>query len=99
MDQVTNFLQDLCQMDRFGGRCVRVGHDVWEICDVANWTEDHVSQLHRRFPSMTHRVTACRKSLSGYCIVLERQQSSHTWSSVMVAGVMVAIMGAVAAAC
>ena len=98
MDQVDNFLQDLCQMDRFGGRCVRVDYGIWEIYDVANWTEDHVAQLHRRFPSIAHSVRACQKSLSGYCIVLERQQSSHTWTSVMVAGVMVAIMGAVAVA-
>ena len=98
MDQVSNFVQDICQMERFGGRCVRVDFGMWEIYDVANWTEDHAKQLHRRFPSIAHHVVACRKSLSGYCIVLERQQSSHAWTSVMVAGVMTAIMGAVVAA-
>jgi hypothetical protein len=98
MDQVIGFVQDLCHMDRYGGRCLRVDHGAWEIYDVASWTEEHAAALHKRFPSIAQSVVSCRKSLSGYCVILQLQQSSHAWTSLMVAGVMMAVMGAMVAA-
>jgi hypothetical protein len=82
-------------MERLGGRCLKVDDGAWEVYDVAHWTEEHAATLHRRFPSISQSIVSCRKSLSGYCIILQLQRSSHVWTSLMVAGVMVAIMGAI----
>jgi len=95
MEQVIPFLQDLCEMQRFGGRCVRTDFGCWEIFDIAQWSEEHSTALRKRFPSIAPRVVSCRKSLSGFSVVLQIQKSSHAWTSVLVLAVMAAIMGGV----
>jgi hypothetical protein len=51
-DKVTPFIQELCCMDRFGGRCVRLDHTTWEVHDVHQWTEEQCARLRQRFPSI-----------------------------------------------
>lgn len=95
-DRVGVFIHELCQMDRYGGRCMRPDEGVWEIYDIAQWTEEHATALRNAFPSLSVRVTSCRKSLSGFSVVLHLQRSSHAWTSLLVCAVMVASMGALA---
>jgi hypothetical protein len=95
MEQVIPFLQDLCEMQRFGGRCVRTDCGCWEIFDIAQWTEDHAAALRKRFPSIAPRVVGSRTSLSGFSVVLQVQKSSHVWTSLLVVSVMVAILGGI----
>ena len=98
MEHVIPFLHDTCETQRFGGRIVRVDHGVWEIFDIAQWTEDHAAALRKRFPSIAPRVVSCRKSLSGFSVVLQLQRSSHAWTSLLVTAVMVAVMWGVVGA-
>jgi hypothetical protein len=91
-DQVIMFMHDLCRMDRFGGRCVRKDVGVWEVLDIQNWSEEQVIALHQKFPSISARVEANRKSLGGFCVVLNRHSSSHTWISVLVCTVMASVV-------
>ena len=95
MEQVIPFLQDLCEMQRFGGRCVRTDYGCWEIFDISQWSEDHAAALRKRFPSIVPRVIGCRKSLSGFIVVLQIQQTSRMWTSLLVTSVMIAIMGGI----
>ena len=95
-DKVGVFMHGLCQMDRYGGRCLRPDEGVWEIHDVAQWTEEHAAAVRATFPSLSVRVAACRKSLSGFSVVLSLQRSSHVWTSLLVCAGMVAAMGALA---
>lgn len=91
-DQVTPFIHDLCRMDRFGGRCVRKDAGVWEVLDIHYWSEEYGIALHQRFPSISARVEADRKSLGGFRVILQQHRASHAWISVLVCGVMVSIM-------
>ena len=86
------FMHDLCRMDRFGGRCVRQDVGVWEVLDIQHWSEEQVIALHQRFPSVSARVEANRKSLGGFCVVLNRHSSSHAWISVLVCTMMVSVV-------
>jgi hypothetical protein len=95
-DRVGVFLHELCQMDRYGGRCARPDDGVWELFDVSQWTEAHGDAVRASFPSLSVRVVTCRKSLSGFSVVLSLQRSSHVWTSLLVCAVMVAAMGALA---
>lgn len=91
-DQVTPFIYTLCQMDRFGGRCVRKDSGVWEVLDINVWSEEYVVALHQRFPSISARVEANRNSLGGFCVVLQKHRASHAWIAVLVCGVMVSVV-------
>jgi hypothetical protein len=90
------FIHELCQMDRYGGRCTRPDEGVWEIYDIAQWTEEHATAIRATFPSLSVRVATCRKSLSGFSVILRLQRSSHVWTSLLVCAVMIAAMGALA---
>ena len=96
MDKVTPFVQELCQMDRFGGRCVRLDNASWELHDVQQWTEDQSTRLRNRFPSIEARVIANRKSLSGFSITLHQQRVSQAWATLLVTAVIVAANAALA---
>jgi hypothetical protein len=91
-DQVIPFVHELCMMDRVGGRCVRKEFGVWEIYDISQWSEDQAVALHRRFPSISARVEASRRSLSGFCVVLQQHRASHAWVAVLVCSVMVSVV-------
>ena len=95
-DKVTPFIQELCCMDRFGGRCVRLDHTTWEVHDVQQWTEEQCARLRQRFPSIEARVVANRKSLSGFSILFTMQRVSQAWASLLVTAVMVAASAALA---
>jgi len=95
-DKVTPFIQTVCQTDRFGGRCVRVDHGSWEVLDVHQWTEDQTASLQSRFPSLSVKITANRRSLSGFSVLLHVQSVSHVWSSLLMCAVIVATNAAVA---
>ena len=98
-DRVSAFIRELCQMDRYGGRCTRPDEGVWEVHDVAQWTDEHACAVRAHFPSLSVSVSKCRdKSLSGFCVVLALQRSSHVWTSLLACAVMVAAMGAFAGA-
>jgi hypothetical protein len=58
-----------------------------------------MTALHNRFPAISARVVANRKSLSGFTVVLQHQTASHTWTSVLVCSVMIAVMAAVVKVC
>jgi hypothetical protein len=95
-DKLTPFVQELCQMDRFGGRCVRLDSAAWEVHDVQQWTEEQAVRLRGRFPSIEARVVANRKSLSGFSILLTQQRVSQAWTSLLVTAVLVAVNTALA---
>ena len=57
-DKVTQFLQTLCQMERFGGRCTRIDHGTWEIVDISRWTEEQNLKLRSQFPSIEATIIA-----------------------------------------
>ena len=91
-DKVSPFIYDLCRMDRFGGRCIRKDLCVWEVLDINQWSEEQVVALHQRFPSISARVEANRKSLGGFSVVLQQHRSSHTWISLVVCGVFMTVI-------
>jgi hypothetical protein len=91
-DQVTPFVHDLCRMDRVGGRCVRKDLITWELYDISHWSEEQAIVLHRRFPSISARVETNRKSLSGFCVILQQHRASHAWVAVLVCGVVVSVV-------
>ena len=95
-DKVAPFMHELCQMDRYGGRCTRLSHDQWEVLDVQQWTEEQTALLQARFPSLTARIVANRKSLSGFSIVLDAHSASHIWSALVVCAAMMAANAALA---
>jgi len=95
-DKVTPFIQELCRMDRFGGRCVRLDHATWEVHDVHQWTEEQCARLRHRFPSIEAKVVANRKSLSGFSILFTMQRVSQAWASLLVTAMMVAASAALA---
>ncbi len=95
-DKLTPFIQELCQMERFGGRCIRLDNATWEVHDVQQWTEEQCAQLRHRFPSVEARVVANRKSLSGFSILFTMQRVSHAWASLLVTAVIVATSAALA---
>ena len=95
-DKVSPFIHELCQMDRFGGRCVRLDNTSWELHDVQQWTEDQSNRLRSRFPSIEARVIANRKSLSGFSILLSLQRVSQAWAALLVTAVIVAANAALA---
>ena len=95
-DTVASFLQEICNTDRYGGRAVRLGNGLWELYDVGQWTEAQTEALKCKFPSIECRVLANRQSLSGFCVQLRRHRVQHVWASVLVCGVMVTVLVAVA---
>ena len=95
-DRITPFVQELCQMDRFGGRCVRLDSTSWELYDIQQWTEDQSNRLRGRFPSIEARIIANRKSLSGFSVLLTLQRVSQAWASLLVTAVLVAANAALA---
>ncbi len=97
-DKVTPFMHELCQMDRFGGRCTRLNRDAWEAMDVQQWTDDQATALRRRFPSINARVVSNRNSLSGFSIALRVERASAVWTSLLVCAVIMATGAAIAKA-
>lgn len=95
-DKVTPFVQTLCQMERFGGRCTRIDHGTWEIVDISRWTEEQNLKLRSQFPSIEATVVTNRKSLSGFAVMLRKQHSSHVWLSLLLASAIVACNAAIA---
>jgi hypothetical protein len=95
-DKVTPFVQELCQMDRFGGRCVRLDSTSWELHDIQQWTEGQSERLRSRFPSIEMRVITNRKSLSGFTVLLNLQRVSQAWAALLVTAVIVAANAALA---
>jgi hypothetical protein len=92
IDRVSLFVHDLCRMDRFGGRCVRKSLCEWEVLDINQWSEEQAVALHQRFPSISARVEANRKSLGGFSVVLQQQRSSHTWISLVICGIFTTVI-------
>ena len=95
-DRVSLFIHELCQMDRFGGRCIRLDIGAWEVLDVAQWTEEQTTALRHRFPSIATQIVANRKSLSGFAIQLRAQRASHAWTSLLVCAILIAANAALA---
>lgn len=93
-DNVSEFVHNICRMDRFGGRCVRTDTDTWEVVDVNQWTEEQNSMLRCKFPRVAAKVVTNRKSLSGFSIILQAQKVSRAWVSLLVCAVMMTTMAA-----
>ena len=96
-DKVTPFIQPLCQMDRFSGRCIRLDSSTWEVHDVQQWTEDQSTRLRCQFPSIEARIVTNRKSLSGFSVLLTLQRVSQAWAALLVTAIIVAANAALAA--
>ena len=91
-DRVTPFIHELCKMDRFGGRCVRKEFGIWEVYDINQWSEEQAVALHQRFPSISARVEANRRSLGGFSVRLQQHRASHVWVSLLVCAIMVSVL-------
>ena len=91
-DQFAAFIHKLCQMDRFGGRCIRINESTWEVLDIEQWSEHHQASLQSRFPRITAKVTTNRKSLSGFSVLLHLQKAPHMWTSMLICAVMMTAM-------
>jgi hypothetical protein len=87
-DPVSSFVQTLCQMERLGGRCLRTNECTWEVMDVGQWSESQQASLRAKFPRIAAVVTANRKSLSGFSILLRLQRAPHMWTSLLVCAIM-----------
>lgn len=95
-DKISAFLHELCRMEHYGGRCVRVDNDTWQVLDVSRWTEEQAQALHTHFPSLSARVVANRASLSGFSIMLCQNRASVIWTSITVSAMLIAAVAAVA---
>ena len=87
-EQVSTFIHKLCQMDRFGGRCIRISESAWEILDIEHWSEYQQASLQSTFPRIAAKVTSNRKSLSGFSVLLRLQRAPHMWTSMLICAVM-----------
>ncbi len=65
---------------------------VWEVLDINQWSEEQVVALHQRFPSISVHVEANRKSLGGFCVVLQQHSASHAWIAVLVCAVISSVV-------
>ena len=95
-DRISAFVHDLCCMDRYGGRCIRLDNDAWQVLDVSRWTEEQAQALRAKYPSLSARVMVNRASLSGFSIMLQLNRASVTWTSVTVTAILIATVAAVA---
>jgi len=95
-DRITAYLHELCQMDRYGGRCIRLDNDTWQILDVSRWTEEQTQTLHARYPSLTAKIVTNRASLSGFSILLHLSRASAVWTSITVTVMLIATVAAIA---
>ena len=91
-DELTAFIHDLCHFDKFGGRCTRKELGVWEVLDISMWSEEQAVALHQRFPSVSARVEANRKSLGGFSVILHQERGSRVWTALLVCAVMVSVV-------
>ncbi len=89
---MVQFLHELCRMDRFGGRCVRIDVGVWEVLDIHQWSEEQSVAFCQRFPSISVHVEANRKSLGGVSVVLRQHLASHAWVSLLLCTVMISVV-------
>ena len=81
-DQVSSFIRDLCETQLYGGRCVRLNKNTWEVLDVKDWSEAKSMLLKKKFPALSiHFEGLSRESLTNYKIILVNEQSSHHWTS------------------
>jgi hypothetical protein len=88
-DLVSPFIQNICQMERYGGRCVRSNECTWEVLDVGQWSENQQALLRARFPRIAAKVIANRKSLGGFSVLLRLHKAPHMWTSLLMCAVMV----------
>lgn len=95
-DKIASYLQELCRMDRFGGRCIRLNNDTWEILDVSQWTEGQTQSLRARYPSLSAKIIANRSSLSGFSILIRFNRASVVWTSITVSVILIATITAIA---
>lgn len=95
-DKVSAFIHTLCDMNRHGGRCVRSNDCTWEVLDVEQWTESQQMAVRARFPQIAAKVTANRKSLSGFSVLLRLQKAPHMWTSILVCAVMMTVTATIA---
>ncbi len=95
-NKISAFLHDLCRMDRYGGRCIRLDNDTWEILDVSRWTEEQAQELRARYPSLSARVLANRTSLSGFSVIVRLNRASVVWTTILVTVTLIAAVAAVA---
>ncbi len=68
---------------------MRTNECTWEVLDVEQWSENQQASLRARFPRIAAKVTANRKSLSGFSILLHLHKAPHIWTSLLVCAVMV----------
>ncbi len=93
-DKLSDFVRDICNMDKFGGRCIRSDATTWEIIDITQWTEKQHIALRNKFPRIEAKVTTNHKSLSGFSVVLRSHKVSHAWISLLACAVMVTSIAA-----
>jgi hypothetical protein len=90
-DKVSAYIQGLCNMERHGGRCIRMNSFSWEILDVEQWSENQQAILLSKFPRISVKVQANRKSLSGFSVLLCQEKAPHMWTSLLVCAVMMTV--------
>jgi hypothetical protein len=98
VDRISEFMHELCRMDKLGGRCVRLDNGSWEVMDINQWTEEQHTTLRCKFPRVVAKVIANRKSLSGFSVLLQVHRVSHAWVSLLVCTIMVTSIAALSKA-
>lgn len=78
MEKVENFLRNMLQIQRLGGRVKRPNDHTLVLMDVSCWGDFQAAQLKDRFPCCDVRCEANSTSLSGFMIIVERKWQDQT---------------------
>lgn len=77
INTLTKYIENICNIQTCGGRCVRLTDKVCALYDHPIWTDMYHNSILLHFPSCVITVKTCESSLSGFVVMFELQQEPH----------------------
>lgn len=65
--------ETLCQMKKYGGRCVYIDEKTLRILDIEKWTAEMSEEIHHFIPNVSIDIFAHPKSLTGFCVEIKKK--------------------------
>lgn len=75
--ELKEYIRQLCNLDRQGGRLVKIDDDTVMLMDISQWTDDMAMCMKHRFPLISICVQQSRPSLSGFCIIFSNSMHAN----------------------
>eukprot|EP00961_Rhodomonas_salina_P300152 3939517-Rhodomonas_salina.2 len=83
MDAILDFVSDMCDITRRGGRCTSNNVDAVEVSDIDRWTDEMTRKLLHHFPACSVDCVSATQSLNGFKIVIRNRGYNTLVSSGM----------------